>query len=99
MTTIGYCTGTTTLPYTFAIQAAHIPNLTNFTIVFNPPTPSTVSVQLSCQGSTKGFNTANNPVTFLSVYPNGEQFTSIPATDSKVLTGGTSYTVTVIRSS
>jgi len=92
--THGYCTGSTTVQYTFTIEAVHPPGQ-NFEISFNPPTPSTVTVELTCQGSTKGFNEANNPVTFLSVYPNGLNVASIPTTASQVPTGGISYTVTI----
>ncbi|HUI24280.1 MAG TPA: hypothetical protein VLY82_07825 [Nitrososphaerales archaeon] len=98
VTTQGYCTGTVTLPYTFTVQAVHAPG-ENFIISFNTPTPSDATVQLTCQGSTNGFNTANNPVTFLSVYPNGLSLASIPATSSQVPTAGTSYTVTITQAS
>jgi hypothetical protein len=96
--TLGYCTGTVTIPYTFTIQAGHLPN-SNFEIAFNTPSPSNATVQLTCQGSTKGFNTANNPVSFLSVYPNGLSLASIPSTSSQALTGGISYTVTITQAS
>ena len=98
VTTHGYCTGAVTVPYTFTIQATHPPG-ENFEISFNPPTPSTVMVQLTCQGSTMGFNTSNNPVSFLSVYPNGLSPASIPSTSSQVPTGGISYTVTITQAS
>lgn len=96
--THGYCTGTVTVPYTFPIQVAHPPG-ENFIISFDPPTPSNVTVSLTCLGSTNGFNTANNPVAFLSVYPNGLSLASIPATSSQVPTGGISYTVTIAQAS
>ena len=96
--THGYCTGSVTVPYTFTIQVEHPPGA-NFEISFNTPTPSNATVQLTCQGSTNGFNTANNPVAFLSVYPNLLSLASIPATSSQVPTGGTSYTVTVTQAS
>ena len=94
VTTHGYCTGTATVPYTFAVQVAHPPGA-NFEIAFDTPTPSSVSVQLTCQGPTTGFNTANNPVTYLSVYPNGLSVASLPTVASQNLTGGISYTVTI----
>jgi hypothetical protein len=96
VTTHGYCTGTVTVPYTFTIQVAHPPG-ENFIISFNTPTPSTVMVQLTCVGSTNGFNTTNNPVAFLSVYPNGLSLASIPATSSQVPTAGISYSVSITR--
>ena len=98
VTTRGYCTGTVTVPYTFTIQVGHPPGA-NYEISFNPPTPSNATVQLTCQGSTNGFNTANNPVTFLSVYPNGLSLASLPATSSQVPTAGISYTVTITQAS
>jgi len=95
--TRGYCAGSSTVPYTFGIEAEDIPGTKNVSIAFNDPTPSTVMVQLSCQGPTAGFYTANNPVTYLSVYPNGLDLNSFPAKASMVLTGGISYTVSVIE--
>jgi len=96
--THGYCTGSVTIPYTFTIQAGHLPG-SNFEIAFGTPAPSNATVQLTCQGSTNGFNTANNPVGFLSVYPNELSPASIPATSSQVPTGGISYTVTITQAS
>jgi hypothetical protein len=96
--THGYCTGSVTIPYTFTIQVAHPPGA-NFEIAFETPTPSNATVQLTCQGPTNGFNTANNPVAFLSVYPNGLSLASIPATSSQVLTGGISYSVNITQAS
>lgn len=96
--THGYCTGTATVQYTFSITVAHPPG-ENMIISFNTPAPSSVMVQLTCQGPTTGFNTANNPVTFLSVYPNGLSLASVPSTSSQTPTGGISYTVTVTQAS
>jgi len=94
VTTKGYCTGTATVPYTFTIQVAHPPG-ENYLISFDTPAPSNVTVQLTCQGSTNGFNTANNPVTYLSVYPNGLSLASIPATSSQAPTAGIGYSVNI----
>ncbi len=94
--THGYCTGTVTVPYTFTIQAVHPPG-ENFEIAFNTPTPPSAMVQLACQGSTAGFNQANNPITFLSVYPNGLNVASLPTTASQAPTAGISYTVTIVQ--
>ena len=98
VTTRGYCTGTVIIPYTFTIQVVHAPG-ENFIISFNTPTPSTAMVQLTCQGSTVGFYTANNPVPFLSVYPNGLSEPALPATASQQPTGGISYTVAITAGS
>jgi len=95
VSTRGYCTGSNTVQYTFSIQAVEIPGTKNVSISFDNPAPSTVMVQLSCQGSTVGFYTANNPVTYLSVYPNGLDLNSFPAKASAALTGGISYTVSI----
>lgn len=94
--THGYCTGSTTLQYMFTVQAAYPPG-ENMTIAFNPPSPSNVTVQLTCQGSTQGFSQADNPVTYLSVYPNGLYLGAFPATVSEPLTNGISYTVTIAQ--
>jgi len=97
--TRGYCTGSSTVQYTFGITAEEIPGTANVTIGFDLPTPPTVMVQLTCQGSTAGFNTANNPVSYLSVYPNGLDLDSFPANVSMVLTGGISYTIQISEAS
>ena len=97
VTTRGYCTGSTKVQYTFAIEAVSIPETTNVSITFNDPTPSSVMVQLTCQGSTVGFFTANNPVTYLSVYPNGLDLNSFPAKVSQTLTGGISYSYDITQ--
>jgi len=99
VSTRGYCTGSNTVPYTFVIEAVEIPGTKNVSITFNDPTPSTVMVTLSCLGSTVGFYTANNPVTYLSVYPNGLDLNSFPAKASAVLSGGISYTVSISETS
>ena len=95
VTTRGYCTGSSTVQYTFGIEAQHIPGTNNVSIGFNLPTPPTVMVQLACQGSTAGFNTANNPVSYLSVYPNGLDLNSFPANVSQAPSSGYSYTVSI----
>ena len=99
VSTRGYCTGSNTVPYAFAIEAEDVPGTKNVSIAFNDPSPSTVMVTLSCLGSTVGFYTANNPVTYLSVYPNGLDLNSFPAKASQVLTGGISYTVSISETS
>ena len=96
--TRGYCVGTVTFQYTFNITVAHPPG-ENYIISFNLPTPSTAMVQLSCQGSTNGFYTANNPVPFLSVYPNGLSEAALPATVTQPPTAGISYTITILAGS
>jgi len=95
VSTRGYCTGSSTVQYTFGIEAEDLPGTKNVSIAFNGPTPSSVMVQLTCQGSTVGFDTANNPVTYLSVYPNGLDLDSFPAKASAMLTGGIVYSVSI----
>jgi hypothetical protein len=92
--TMGYCTGNETVSYTFAVSAFHLPG-ENITVAFENPSVSNVTVPLTCQGSTAGFYTANNPVPFLSVYPNEVTVVSVPDTISQPLTGGTEYTITI----
>ena len=99
VTTIGYCTGSSTVPYTFGIEAEELPGTKNVSIDFNLPTPSMVMVQLACQGSTAGFNTANNPVSYLSVYPNGLDLDSFPANVYQAPTSGYGYTIEIAQTS
>ena len=98
VSTHGYCTGSVTVLYTFVITATHVPG-ENFIVAFNTPTPPTAMVSLTCEGSTQGFSTSNNPVTFVSVYPTGLSATAFPTTESQSPQGGISYTVTVSPSS
>ena len=96
--TRGYCTGSQTVSYTFTISAFHLPG-EDYLITFNTPTPGSVTVNLTCQGSTVGFNAANNPVGFLSVYPNELSPASLPSTSSQEPTAGISYSVTITQAS
>ena len=94
VSTRGYCTGSSTVKYTFEITATHAPG-ENFEIAFDNPTPANVTVKLTCEGSTVGFYTSNNPVPYLSVYPDLLYVPSIPTTQTQAPTNGISYTVTV----
>jgi hypothetical protein len=96
VSTHGYCTGSNTVQYSFTITAVHTPGQ-NFIISFNTPTPQNVMVQLNCQGSTMGFNMANNPIAYLSVYPNGVSMASVPYSTTQAPTYGVSYTVTITQ--
>ncbi len=96
VTTQGYCTGSVTIAYTFTIEANDLRG-GNITVAFNTPTPSSATVQLTCQGSTVGFSQANNPIAFLSVYPNLVSIRSTPGTVSQLPTAGISYTVTITQ--
>jgi hypothetical protein len=94
VSTRGYCTGSTTVHYTFNMTVVHAPG-ENIEIGFDNPSPANVTVKLSCQGSTAGFYTANNPVPYLSVYPNLLYVPSLPTTKTQAPTGGISYTVSI----
>lgn len=98
VSTQGYCTGSVIVPYTFTITATDVPG-ENFIVAFNTPTPPTAMVPLTCEGSTEGFSTSNNPVTFVSVYPTGLSAAAFPTTESQPPKGGISYTVSVSPSS
>jgi len=99
VTTQGYCTGSATVPYTFAIDAQHIPGSANVSIGFDLPTPANVTVKLTCEGSTAGFYTSNNPVSYLSVYPNGLDLDSFPANVFATPSSGYSYSIHITESS
>jgi hypothetical protein len=96
--TKGFCTGSETVSYTFAIEAFHLPG-ENITVAFENPSVANVTVPLTCQGSTVGFATANNPVPFLSVYPNEVTVDSIPATISQPQTNGLEYSIVITEES
>ena len=96
--THGYCTGSTTVQYSFTINAVYETGF-GFEIGFNNPNPPTVMVQMSCQGSTNGFFTANNSVKYLSVYPNGLNPVTIPYTTSQSPKGGIGFTVNIQQGS
>jgi hypothetical protein len=94
VTTRGYCTGSVTVPYTFTIEATDILG-GNITVGFLTANPESAMVQLTCQGPTTGFNQANNPVSFLSVYPNLVSISSAPKTVSQPPITGISYSITI----
>lgn len=95
VTTSGFCSGKVTVPYTFGIQATHLPGQ-NITLGFQSPTPGNATVSLTCTGPMNGVNTAtNNPISFLSVYPDLMTTATMPLTLSQHLSGGTSYWVSI----
>ena len=98
--TTGYCTGSVTVPYNFTINATHAPG-EDYEVGFalSKQSDANITVPLSCQGSTVGFFTANNPVSYLPVYPNLITFAAAPYGDSQPLTTGISYTITVTQES
>jgi hypothetical protein len=89
VTTTGFCSGTVTVPYTFKIIATRNPGQ-NISVFFQTPTPLEAKVLLTCTGPMSGVNTAtNNPIVFLSVFPNLLTTATMPVTLSQHLSGGT----------
>lgn len=71
ITTQGFCTGSETIHYTFAITDVTTLLGNNMTIFFGNPTPANYTVPLTCTGDMTGVSTAtNNPGPYLAVYPN-----------------------------
>jgi hypothetical protein len=98
VTTTGFCSGTTTVPYTFLIPDATTILGGNLTVFLGTPTPSTFMVPLSCTGPMAGVNTAtNNPAPFLSVYPNEITTASTPVTVTQHLPGNINYYYKIIQ--
>lgn len=91
VTTSGFCSGKTTVPYTFLIPDATT-LLNNYSVFFSTPTPANYTVPLACTGPMTGVNTStNNPASFLAVYPNLISAATIPVTVSQHLSGNISY--------
>ena len=99
VTTTGFCSGTTTLSYTFQIPDATT-LLGNLTVFIGNPTPSTYTVPLTCTGSLNGVNTAtNNPGSFIAVYPNEISVAALPTSVAQHLSGGIAYSYTINQTS
>ncbi len=97
VTTAGFCSGSSTFPYTFTIPDATT-ILGNYTVFFGNPVPGNFTVQLSCTGDMSGVNTStNNPSSFLPVYPNEINFASMPVTANEHQTGDISYYYNVVQ--
>jgi hypothetical protein len=94
VTTTGFCSGRTTLSYTFGIpDVAAIGG--NITVFIGDPTPVNFTVPLTCtvqpnQGSSNG-----DTFPFLAIYPNELSVPVIPAMVNENLTGGISYQYTI----
>ena len=98
VTTSGFCLGSVTVPYTFEIPDATVLLGGNITIFFGTPTPASVMVPLSCSGPMNGVDTSiNNPLTFLSVYPNEISSASVPVYVSEHLSGNISYAYSIAQ--
>jgi hypothetical protein len=82
-TTSGFCSGSTTVRYTFIVPDATTILGGNLTVFFSDPVPGNFSVQLSCTGDMAGVSTTtNNPSPFLPVYPNEINVPTVPGTVS-----------------
>jgi hypothetical protein len=99
VTTIGFCSGKVTVPYTFFVQATHPPGQ-NISVFFLNPTPGSAFVPLHCTGSTSGVNTAtNNPISFLPEYPGLLTTATMPVTMSRNWGSGTTSYVSITQTS
>lgn len=99
VTTTGFCSGKVTVPYTFFIQATHLPGQ-NISVFFLNPTPGSAMVSLSCTGPMNGVNTAtNNPISFLPEYPGAFTTATTPVTFSRNWGGGTTSYVSITQTS
>jgi hypothetical protein len=83
--THGFCSGSTTISYTFLVPDATSLLGGNITIFFSNPQPGNYSVPLTCTGPMAGVSTAtNNPGPFLPEYP-GEFSVSISSLPASVI--------------
>jgi hypothetical protein len=99
VTTTGFCSGTTTFPYTFKISNANDLLGGNITVAFADPSPGSFFVPLTCTGSLTGVDTSvNNPLTFLPVYPNLVSVRTVPTMVSQHLSGNIIYQFTITPS-
>jgi hypothetical protein len=98
VTTTGFCSGRTVLPYTFNITDATTEFAGNLTVFIGNPTPANFTVSLTCTGpTTTGVFATGNTDPYLAIYPN-ELTLAIPVapvTVTENLGGGISYTYTV----
>lgn len=100
VTTRGFCSGKVSFPYTFLIPDATTILGGNITVFFGNPNPGNATVPLTCTGPMAGVNTAiNNPVPFLSVFPNEISVASVPITVNQHLTGNISYYFVITQTS
>jgi hypothetical protein len=100
VTTTGFCSGSTTFPYTFRVTNANDLLNGNITFAVGVPTPINFTVTLHCTGPMSGVNIAlNNPSPFLSIYPNLISVHTVPITVSEHLTGNITYQYTITPTS
>jgi hypothetical protein len=97
VTTTGFCSGRTTLPYTFNITDATTEFAGNLTIFIGDPIPGNFTVPLTCTGPTTGVFATANTDPYLAIYPNEltVPVSTTPATITENLGSGITYTYTV----
>ena len=92
MTTVGFCTGSQTIHYSFSIPDATTLLGGNLTVFFSQENPANYSVPLTCTGDMTGVSTAtNNPWPYLPEYP-GEITVSLSSLPTSELFHGTPST-------
>jgi len=98
VTTSGFCSGRTTVPYTFTIPDATTLLGGNITVFIGDPTPGNFTVPLTCTGPMAGVSTAtNNPAPFLATYPNELSVAAVPSTVNQHLTGNIDYYFSIVK--
>lgn len=95
VTTTGFCSGRTTLSYTFKIPDATNILGGNITVFIGDPTPVNFTVPLTCTATANSDSTNGDTFPFLSVYPNEISFAAAPVTVTQHLAGNISYSYTI----
>jgi uncharacterized protein (UPF0333 family) len=95
VTTTGFCSGSTSFPYTFDIPDATTILGGNFTVFIGDPVPVNFTVPLTCTAMANAGSTNGNTFPFLSVYPNEISTAAIPTTVTEHLSGNISYSYTI----
>jgi len=97
VTTTGFCSGRTILPYTFNITDVTTEFAGNLTIFVADPIPANFTVPLTCTGPTTGVSATGNSDPYLAIYPNElvVPISTTPATITENLGSGITYTYTV----
>jgi hypothetical protein len=95
VTTTGFCSGSTTFPYTFDIPDATNILGGNITVFIGDPAPVNFTVPLTCTATALPGSTNGNTFPFLSVYPNEISIAAVPVTVTQHLAGNISYSYTI----
>ncbi len=95
VTTTGFCSGRTTLPYTFQIPDATNLLGGNITVFIGDPAPLNFTVPLTCTATANQGSTNGNSFPFLSVYPNEISVAAVPVTVTQHLSGNITYSYTI----